>query len=107
MGPLFEEETIRMTSGELNQRTVVGLTMQELTPSLDTAYPWEPAEWNTSGSHKVMTHSSTKVFTLYMTTNLYPSVIPTEPYTGQIGAGDINTKNGFLWMTGGPDAPPP
>ena len=72
---------------------------------LDTAYPWEPGEWNTSGSHTVMTHSSTKVFTLCMSTNLHPSAIPTEPYTGQIGAGVISTKDGFLWMVEGPDAP--
>ena len=33
-----------------------------------------------------------------MSTNLHPSVIPTESYSGQIGAGDISTKNDFLWM---------
>jgi hypothetical protein len=91
-----KEETIHMTFGEFNQRTVVGLTIQELIPSLDTTYPWEPGGWNTSGTHTSMKHSSTKVFTLCMSTNLHLSVIPTEPYTGQIGAGDISTKNGFL-----------
>ena len=60
-----------MTLGELNQNTVVGLTMQGLIPSLDaTAYPWEPGEWNTSRMHTVMTHSSTKVFALCMNNNL-------------------------------------
>ncbi len=94
-----------MTLGELNQRTVVGLTMQELIPSLETAYPWEPGGWNTSGTHTVMTHSSIKVFTLCINTNLHPSAISTEPYTGQIGAGGINTRNGFLWLAEGSDAP--
>ena len=85
-----------MTLGEINQRTVVGLTMQELIPSLEAAYPLEPGEWNTSGTHMVMTHSSIKVFTLCMNTNLHPSVISTEPYTGQIGADGISTRNGFI-----------
>ena len=85
-----------MTLGELNQRTVVGLTMQELIPSLDTTYPWEPGGWNTSRTQTVMTHSSTKVFTLCMSTNLHSSTIPTEPYTVQIGAGDLLTGTGFL-----------
>ena len=71
-----KEETSRMTIVEINQRTVVGLTMQELIPSLETAYPWESAGWNTSGTHTVMTHSSIKVFTLCMNTNLHPSAIP-------------------------------
>ena len=91
-----KEETSRMTIVEINQRTVVGLTMQELIPSLEPTYPWESAGWNTSGTHTVMTHSSIKVFTLCMNTNLYPSVISTEPYTGQIGAGGISTRNYFL-----------
>ena len=94
-----------MTLGEINQRTVVGLTMQELIPSLESAYPWEPEEWNTSGTHTVMTHSLIKVFTLRMNTNLHPSDISTEPYTGQIGAGGISTRNGFIWLAEGPDAP--
>ena len=92
----LKEETSRMTLGKLNQRTVVGLTMQELIPSLDAAYPWELVGWNTSGTHTVMKHSSTKVFTLCMSTNLHSSTIPTEPYTGQIGAGDLLTRTGFL-----------
>ena len=100
-----KEETSHMTLGEINQRTVVGLTIQELIPSLEAAYPWEPEEWNTSGTHTVMTHSLIKVFTLLMNTNLHPSDIPTEPYTGQIGAGGISTRNGFIWLAEGPDAP--
>ena len=79
-----KEETSLMTLGELNQRTVVGLTMQELISSLDVTYPWEPGEWNTSGTHTVMTHSSTKVFTLYMITNLHPSVIPIEEWAKEV-----------------------
>ena len=34
-----KEETIHVTLVEINQRTVVGLTVQELIPSLDTVYP--------------------------------------------------------------------
>ena len=79
--------------------------MQELIPSLEVEYPWGPEEWNTWGTHTVMTHSSIKVFTLCMNTNLHPSVISTEPYTGQIGAGGITTRNGFICLTEGPDAP--
>ena len=94
-----------MTLGEINQRTVVGLTMQELIPSLEAAYPWGSGEWNTSGTDTAMTHSSIKVFTLCMNTNLHPSAISTEPYTGQIGAGGISTRNGFIWLAEGPDAP--
>ena len=71
----------------------------------DATYPWEPGGWNTSGTHTVMTHSSIKVFTLCMSTNLHPSDIPTETYTGQIGAGDISTRNDFLWLVEGSDAP--
>ena len=92
-----------MTLGEINQRTVVGLTMQELIPSLETVYPWGPGEWNTSGTHTVMTRSSIKVFTLCMNTNLHPSDISTETYTGQIGEGVINTRNVFIWLEEGPD----
>lgn len=92
-----------MTLGELNQKTVVGLTVQELLPSLDTAYPWEPGDWNTSDPHEVMTHSSTKIFTLRMSTNLPPSTTVTKIYTGHIGAGGIRTIDGFLWMAEGSD----
>ena len=61
-----------MTLCELNQKTVVGLTVQEFIPSLDVVYPWEPGEWNASGEHTVMTHSSVKIVTLRMSTNLPP-----------------------------------
>ena len=52
-----------MTLGEINQKTVVGLLVQELIPALDTAFPWEPGVWNMSDTHETMTHSSTKVVT--------------------------------------------
>ena len=81
----------QITLGELNLRTVVvGLTVQEFIPSLDTVYPWESGEWNTSGAYTVMTHSSTKIVTLRMSTNLPPSVASTGTHTGQIGTGSIN-----------------
>ena len=102
---LSKEETILMTFGDLNQRPVVGLTVQELIPSLDAVYPWEPGEWNTLGAHTVITHSSVKIFTLLMSTNLTPSDASTETHTGQIAADGICTFNGFLWITEGIDAP--
>ena len=52
-----------------------------------------------------MTHSSVKIFTLRMSTNLPPSAASTETHTGQIGTGGISTLNGFLWMTEGLDSP--
>ena len=94
-----------MSLGEFNQRTVVGLTVQEFIPSLDTEYPWESGELNVSGDHTVMTHSSVKIVTLLMITNLPPSVTSTGTHTGQIGAGDISTINDFLWMSEGLDTP--
>ena len=59
-----KEESSHMTLGEINQKTVVGLLVQELIPALDTALPWEPGTWNKSDTHVTMTHSTTKVVTL-------------------------------------------
>ena len=99
-----KEETTRVALGEINQRVVVGLTFQELMPSLDTPYPWGPGDLNTSDTHTVMTHSSTRVSTLRMSTDFSPSDIKMETNTGRIGKGGIHTADGFLWMTEGPDA---
>ena len=83
--------------------TVVGLTVQELIPSLDTSYPWDPGDWNTSDTHTVMTYSSVKVSTLRMRINFPPSHTNMKISTGHIVTGVIITTVVFLWMTEGPD----
>ncbi len=81
-----KEESIRVMLEEINQKTVVGLLVQELIPDLDTAFPWEPGVWNMSDTHATMTHSSTKVTTLRMAINLPNSPADTESGVGQIGS---------------------
>jgi len=94
----------RVTLGELNQKTVVGLMVQELIPALDTAFPWEPGDWNMSGTHATMTPSFTKIATLRMAINLATSASDAESNAGQIGSRGINTKDGFMWISEEPDA---
>ncbi len=57
-----------------------------------------------SDTHATMTHSSTKVATLRMAINLPNSASDTESSVGQIGSRDINTKDGFMWISQKPDA---
>jgi hypothetical protein len=71
---------------------------------LDTAFPWEPGAWNMSDTHATMTHSSTKVDTLRMVINLPTSSLDTKSIVEQIGSRDINTKDGFVWISEKPDA---
>jgi hypothetical protein len=92
-----------VTLEEINQKTVVGLLVQELIPALDTAFPWEPGVWNMSDTHSTMTHSSTKVVTLRMVINLPNSTSDTESGVGQIGSRGINTQDGFMWISEKPD----
>jgi hypothetical protein len=94
-----KEESSRVTLEEINQKTVVGLLVQELIPALDTAFPWEPGVWNMSDTHATMTHSSTKVATLRMNINLPTSTSDTASSVGQIGSRGINTKDGFMWIS--------
>jgi hypothetical protein len=100
-----KEESSRVTLEEINQKTVVGLLVQELIPALDTAFPWEPGVWNMPDTHATMTHSSTKVATLRMAINLPNSTSDTESGVGQIGSRGINTQDGFMWISEKPDAP--
>ncbi len=93
-----------MTLEEINQKTVVGLLVQELIPTLDTAFPWEPGVWNMSDTHATMTHCSMKVDILRMTINLPNSTSNTESSVGQIGSRGINTQDGFVWTSEKPDA---
>jgi hypothetical protein len=99
-----KEESSLVTLEEINQKTVVGLLVQELIPVLDTGFPWEPGVWNMSDTYSTMTHSSTKVFTLRMTINLPNSASDRESSVGQIGSRGINTKDGFMWISEKPDA---
>ena len=85
-----------MTLGEINQKTVVGLLVQEFIPALDTAFPWEPGAGNMSDTYATMTHSLTKVAILRMAINLPTLASDTESSVGQIGSRGINTKNGFM-----------
>ena len=87
-----KEETTRVALGEIL--------------SLDTPYPWGPGDLNTLGAHTVMTHSSTRVSTLRMSTDFSPSDIKmeTSTVTGRIRTGGIHTADAFLWMAEGPDA---
>jgi hypothetical protein len=98
-----KEESSRVTLEEINQKTVVGLLVQELIPALDTVFPWEPGVWNMSDTHATMTHSSMKVSTLRMAINLPNSTSNTESIVGQIGSRGINTKDGFVWTSEKPD----
>ena len=66
-----KEESSHMTLGEINQKTVVGLLVQELIPALDTELPWEPGPWNESDTHATMTHSTTRVVNGHQSS--YPS----------------------------------
>jgi hypothetical protein len=100
-----KEESSRVTLEEINQKTVVGLLVQELIPALDTAFPWEPGVWNMPDTHATMTHSSTKVATLRMAINLPNSTSDTDSGVGQIGSRGINTQDGFMWISEKPDAP--
>jgi hypothetical protein len=88
---------------EINQKTVVGLLVQELIPVLDTGFPWEPGAWDLSDTHATMTHSSTKVATLHMSINLPDSAPDTVSGVGKIGSRGINTTNGFMWISEKPD----
>jgi hypothetical protein len=98
-----KEESSHVMLEEINQKTVVGLSVQELIPALDTAFPWEPGVWNMSDTHATMTHSSTKVATLRMTINLPNSPSDTESGVGQIGSRGINTQDRFMWISEKPD----
>ena len=89
---------------EINQKTVVGLLVQELIPALDTGFPWEPGAWDVTDTHTTMTHSSTKVATLHMDINLPNSASDTVSGVGKIGSRGINTKDGFMWISEKPDA---
>ena len=93
-----------MTLGEINQKTVVGLLVQELIPALDTELPWEPGPWNESDTHATMTHSTTKVATLHMVINPPTLDSDTESSVGQIGSRGIITKDGFMWISEQADA---
>ena len=99
-----KEESSNMTLGEINQKTVVGLLMQELIPALDTEFPWEPGAWNMSDTHATMTHSSTKVAILRMATNLPTLASDIGSSVGQIGSRGMNTQDGFMWISEKPDA---
>jgi hypothetical protein len=99
-----KEESSHMTLGEINQKTVVGLLVQELIPALDTALPWEPGAWNKSDTHATMTHSTTRVVTLRMAINPPTPASDTESSVGQIGSRGIITKDGFMWISEKPDA---
>jgi hypothetical protein len=88
---------------EINQKTVVGLLVQELIPALDTGFPWEPGVWDVTDTHSTMTHSSTKVDTLHMDINLPNSASDTVSGVGKIGSRGINTTNGFMWISEKPD----
>ncbi len=48
-----KEESSHVTLEEINQKTVVGLLVQDLIPALDTGFPWEPGAWDVSdtGTH--------------------------------------------------------
>jgi hypothetical protein len=89
---------------EINQKTVVGLLVQELIPALDTGFPWEPGAWDMSDTHATMTHASTKVDTLHMAINLPNSASDTVSGVGKIGSRGINTTNGFMWISETSDA---
>ena len=99
-----KEETSHVTLGEINQKTVVGILVQELIPALDTALPWEPEAWNTPDSQATITHSSTKVLTLRMEVDLPASAPDAVNNIGRIGSKGISTKEGFLWISEDPNA---
>ncbi len=99
-----KEESSHVTLEEINQKTVVGLLVQELIPALDTGFQWEPGAWDVSDTHSTMTHSSTKVATLHMVIHLPNSVSDTVSGVGKIGSRGINTKDGFMWISEKPDA---
>jgi hypothetical protein len=99
-----KEKSSQVMLEEINQKTVVGLLVQELIPALDTGFPWEPGVWDVSDTHATMTHSSTKVATLHMAINLPISASDTVSGVGKIGSRGINTTNGFMWISEKPDA---
>ena len=99
-----KEETSHVTLDEINQKTVVGILVQELIPALDTVLPWESGVWNTPDSQATLTHSSTNVVTLCMAIDLPASAPDTVNNIGRIGSRGIRAKDGFLWISEDPNA---
>ena len=94
-----------MTLDEINQKTVVGILVQELIPALDTVLPWEPGVWNTPDSQSTLTHSSTNVVvTLCMAIDLPASAPDAVNNIGRMGSRGIRAEDGFLWISEDPNA---
>ena len=97
-----KEDTVRVELGEIRQRTVTGLTLQELLPQGEYPHPGKTqAETN---PHLQVTHSLSTVHTLWIQTEEQPSDQGRHAQTGWIGGRGIPRQQGLLWVAEGPDS---